>query len=107
MFWRRRKPIKVPAARKTELPAEAKKTLAEIFEHGCELARPPAALVARFHDQRIGGLLDEMRALEARLEMLVAEASELAADLKPVQEQERFGTALREALTKRMSGTIH
>lgn len=81
------------------MPPMARVDLDEIYEHFCELIRPPIALIGRFHRNRTTHLDHAESATTADLERRAPHVRIRAALLNPVlEEKSGFRSGMRDAL---------
>jgi hypothetical protein len=95
MFSRRKAETVEIEAEQDALPPAARQTLEQIFEWACELTRPPAALVSKFHRERVGTATRMQIVIETELEHICRRIRILAARLDPVPPAADFREALR------------
>lgn len=76
----------------------AREDLNEVHEWGCELVRPPKALIGRLHRNLTADLVNEEAAVTAELERRVAALRTRAALLDPVPNKSSFKSGMRDAL---------
>src|SRR5688500_11757426 len=96
MFSRRKAETVETETQQEALHPAARQTLEQIFEWACELTRPPAALVSKFHRERVGAATRAEIVVETELEHICRRIRIVAARLDPVPPAADFRQALRE-----------